>query len=64
MCPCKRGKSNLIHRCALRRLKFKAHLVAACQQPGTSIAALAGSQGMNANVLYLDLDLTRLHGHI
>lgn len=32
--------------------EFKAHLVAACQQPGTSIAALAGSQGMNANVLH------------
>ena len=30
---------------------FKAQLVAACQQPGASIAALAGSQGMNANVL-------------
>ena len=32
--------------------EFKAHLVAACQQPGASIAALAGSQGMNANVLH------------
>jgi transposase-like protein len=27
-------------------------LVAACQQPGASIAALASSQGMNANVLH------------
>ena len=32
--------------------EFKAQLVAACQQPGASIAALAGSQGMNANVLH------------
>lgn len=31
---------------------FKAELVAACQQPGTSIAALANSHGMNANVLH------------
>ncbi|MDP4079002.1 transposase [Acidovorax sp. A1169] len=31
---------------------FKAELVAACQQPGTSIAALAASHGMNANVLH------------
>jgi transposase len=31
---------------------FKAELVAACQQPGTSIAALASSYGMNANVLH------------
>ena len=31
---------------------FKAELVAACQQPGTSIAALASSHGMNANVLH------------
>jgi transposase-like protein len=27
-------------------------LVKACQQPGASIAALAGQQGMNANVLH------------
>jgi len=31
---------------------FKVELVAACQQPGTSIAALANSHGMNANVLH------------
>ena len=32
--------------------EFKAELVAACQQPGASIAALAGQQSMNANVLH------------
>ena len=32
--------------------EFKAQLVAACQQPGVSIAALAGQHGMNANVLH------------
>jgi transposase-like protein len=32
--------------------EFKAELVAACQQPGVSIAALAGEHGMNANVLH------------
>ncbi len=32
--------------------QFKAELVAACQQPGVSIAALAGQHGMNANVLH------------
>ncbi|MDI1246571.1 MAG: transposase [Rhodoferax sp.] len=32
--------------------QFKAELVAACQQPGCSIAALAGSHGMNVNVLH------------
>ena len=32
--------------------EFKAQMVAACQQPGASIAALAGRQGMNANVLH------------
>lgn len=31
--------------------QFKAELVAACQQPDCSIAALAASHGMNANVL-------------
>ena len=31
---------------------FKAELVATCLQPGTSIAALASSHGMNANVLH------------
>jgi len=32
--------------------EFKAQLVAACQRPGSSIAALAGQHGMNANVLH------------
>ena len=32
--------------------EFKAELVGACQQPGTSVAALALSHGMNANVLH------------
>ena len=32
--------------------EFKAQLVAACQQPGASIAALAAQHGMNANVLH------------
>lgn len=32
--------------------QFKAELVAACQKPGMSIAALAGQHGMNANVLH------------
>jgi transposase len=32
--------------------EFKAELVAACQQHGASIAALAGQHGMNANVLH------------
>ena len=32
--------------------QFKAELVAACGQPGVSIAALAGQHGMNANVLH------------
>lgn len=32
--------------------EFKAELVAACQQTGASIAALAGQHGMNANVLH------------
>ena len=31
---------------------FKAELVAACLEPGTSIAALASSHGINANVLH------------
>ena len=34
------------------RHEFKAQLVAACQQPGASIAALAVQHGMNANVLH------------
>lgn len=32
--------------------QFKAELVAACAQPGVSIAALAGQHAMNANVLH------------
>lgn len=32
--------------------EFKAALVAACQKPGVSIAALASSHAMNANVLH------------
>jgi transposase-like protein len=32
--------------------QFKAELVAACQQPGASIAALALQHGMNTNVLH------------
>jgi transposase len=32
--------------------EFKAQLVAACRQPDVSIAALASSQGTNANVLH------------
>lgn len=32
--------------------RFKAELVAACGQPGVSIAALAGQHAMNANVLH------------
>nr|WP_315240884.1 transposase [uncultured Albidiferax sp.] len=32
--------------------EFKAELVRNCQQPGTSIAALAGEHAMNANVLH------------
>ncbi len=32
--------------------EFKAKLVAACLQPGVSIAALAGQHQMNANVLH------------
>ena len=32
--------------------QFKADLVAACQRPGASVAALAMQHGMNANVLH------------
>ena len=32
--------------------EFKAELVAACQVPGTSIAAVASAHAMNANVLH------------
>jgi transposase-like protein len=45
-------------RYAVRRMhrtytqQFKAELVAACQQPGASIAAVALQHGMNTNVLH------------
>jgi transposase-like protein len=51
-------KDSEISRYAARRThrtytrEFKAELVAACQEPGTSIAALAGAHAMNANVLH------------
>ena len=32
--------------------QFKAEMVAACQVPGASIAAIAGAHAMNANVLH------------
>ncbi|WP_148262966.1 transposase [Alicycliphilus denitrificans] len=32
--------------------QFKAELVAACRQPGASVAAVALQHGMNANVLH------------
>src|SRR5471032_143648 len=32
--------------------EFKAELVTVCQIPGSSIAAIAGQHGMNANVLH------------
>ena len=32
--------------------EFKAELVVACQEPGASIAAIAGAHAMNANVLH------------
>ncbi|OQW85985.1 MAG: hypothetical protein BWK72_19485 [Rhodoferax ferrireducens] len=38
------------HRTYTRQVK--AELVAACQQPGASIAAIARGHGMNANVLH------------
>ena len=45
-----RSATRRTHRTYSR--EFKAQLVAACQPPGTSIAALAGCHGMNANVLH------------
>ena len=45
-----RVSAQLTHR--TYTAEFKAQLVAACQQPGASIAALASSHGMNANVLH------------
>ena len=59
---CRQGQDRLLERhlrvCVARRTHrtytpaFKAEAVAACQQPGTSIAALASDHGMNANVLH------------
>jgi len=37
---------------AFNTAEFKAELVAACQIPGSSIAAIAGEHGINANVLH------------
>ena len=51
-------KDSQLPRYAARRThrtyspQFKADLVAACQRPGASIAALALHHGMNANVLH------------
>lgn len=45
-----RSATRHTHRTYTR--EFKAELVAACQQPGASIAGLASSHGMNANVLH------------
>jgi len=42
--------------------QFKAELVAACAQPGVSIAGLAGQHAMNANVLHRWLKEHRLSG--
>lgn len=43
--------------------QFKAELIAACQQPGASIAATAREHGMNANVLHRWLKEHRLGLH-
>ena len=44
--------------------EFKAEMVAACLQPGTSVAALALSHGMNANVVHRWLkEHTRIGAH-
>ena len=45
-----RYSTRRTHRTYTRQ--FKAELVAACQQPGASIAAIARGHGMNANVLH------------
>ena|SRR3990167_5927030 len=61
-------KDTQIPRYSVRRThrsytpQFKAELVAACQQPGASIAALALQHGMNANVLHRWLKEHRRHG--
>ena len=62
-------KTSEISRYALPRThrthpaQFKAELVAACAQPGVSIAALAGQHGMNANVLHRWLKEHQRSGH-
>ena len=43
--------------------QFKAELIAACQQPGASIAATAREHGINANVLHRWLKEHRLGQH-
>ena len=43
--------------------QFKAQLVAACLQPGASVAALAREHGMNANVLHRWLKEHRVGMH-
>ena len=43
--------------------QFKAELIAACQQPGASIAATAREHGINANVLHRWLREHRLGQH-
>ena len=43
--------------------QFKAELIAACQQPGTSVAATAREHGINANVLHRWLREHRLGQH-
>ena len=43
--------------------QFKAELIAACRQPGASIAATAREHGMNANVLHRWLKEHRLGQH-
>jgi transposase-like protein len=51
-------KDSEISRYAVRRThrtytrEFNAELVAACQVPGASIAAIAGAHAMNANLLH------------
>ncbi len=56
------------HSCAPRTRRvysaqFKAELIAACRQPGASIAATAREHGMNANVLHRWLKEHRLGLH-
>ena len=56
------------HHCGPRKRRvystqFKAELIAACQQPGASIAATAREHGINANVLHRWLREHRLGQH-